>query len=150
MLELKLQRKRSYTISNEIFLELPNTRKKIRLEKVIQDDQNNNNQKLKNLDEEKIVLTGVKFEQNASAVELSAKLNDSKDGIVEVFRTTGIVPDWVKKLKTWQVLSTSNVTPITDMDFKTDLDFKSNVYDDEYDSNEECDYPENGCYFNCT
>merc|ERR1712141_138106 len=105
-----------------------------------------NGNKIKNLDEDEIKLTDIKIDKNN--VKISAKLDDCEDVKVEIFRAT-VIPDWIRSLKTRQVLATSNVHPVTDMDFKRDLAFKSNVYDEEYDSNEECDYPENGCEFSC-
>lgn len=152
MLELRLQRKRGYELSNEIYLELPNSRKKVRLEKVEQKVLNNpdiNGNKVKNLDEEAIKLTDIKIDNEG--VKLSGKLDEdaSSSSKVEVFRAK-VIPDWVRQLKIQQTLATSNVTPVTDMDFKTDIAFKSNIYDDEYDSNQEFDYPENGCDFNCS
>jgi hypothetical protein len=162
LLELRLKRKRGYEISNEIYLELPNTRKKVRLEKVVvENDKENeisrktpgiNGRKLTNLDEDIIKLTNIKIDKNS--VQISANLEESdntsdQDVKIEVFRAS-VIPDWTRSLKIKQVLATSNVVPVTDMDFKRDVLFKSNVYDDEYDSNEECDgYPENGFAFSC-
>ena len=168
LLELRLKRKRGYEISNEIYLELPNTRKKVRLEKVVTDkvtDKENRinsenslknlvakGNKITNLDEDAIKLTDIKIDKNT--VQISANLEESdntadKDVEIEVFRAS-VIPEWTRSLKIKQVLATSNVVPVNDMDFKRDVLFKSNVYDDEYDSNEECDgYPENGFAFSC-
>ena len=57
-----------------------------------------------------------------------------------------IVPSWIRSLKKRQLLETTKATTLTDFVFDQDLDFEQRVYDVEHDSNEECDYPEKGCY----
>merc|ERR1712071_641911 len=148
MLEVRIQRKRNAVVADEIYLSVPNKRQRILLERVSSDGSDESSVDVKKMaaaDVELEILSAASKQEGytieAVVKESTVDKENNIDGsiITDTYKAK-IVPSWIRSLKKRQLLETTKATTLTD------LDFDQRAYDVEHDSNEECDYPEKGCY----